>query len=269
MAEYFGCKRNRYVAARLDILLSDLFEAQCPDATRRIAHVFRYAQIGKCISSVTHQLNNSLGGIMAYAELIRQEIPLTDSASRMIDEILAAVKKSSELVNCVSTMGRKEWSSPNVVDLAQLVKQAVDLQHYDLRSTSMRLETRPDNGLPQMLVYPNQIKVALICLLTNALEEVNGRADNGMRRIRIRAVNEPDAVEIEVWNAGPPVPEDLREAVFEPFFTTKNGDHLGLGLSTAQEIARAHDGDLYYDADRGFVLHLPKLNRLRERGRLI
>ena len=61
-----------------------------------------------------------------------------------------------------------------------------------------------------------------------------------------------------IWNSGEAPPDDQRDVMFEAFATTKNGQHLGLGLWVARNIAREAGGDLAYDAERGFVLTLPK-----------
>jgi len=64
---------------------------------------------------------------------------------------------------------------------------------------------------------------------------------------------------IEVQDAGPGVPPELREKIFEPFYTTREKG-TGLGLALAKKIAAAHRGQLTLGAEPGktvFALELP------------
>lgn len=225
------------------------------EGRQRIARLYRYAQIGHCVNSVTHDVNNFLGAIMAYAELIGMESPLNQESMRMIEEIMGAVRKSSTLVNNLTAIARKERVNTNMVDPGQLVERVVDLRRYDLRSAQINIECVCDPSLPMLVVDAPKLELSLIYLISNAMEAA---LDATPRLIRVRVRTDAENVAIEVWNAGPPVPDNIRAHIFEPFFTTKDEDHLGLGLTVARDITRLHHGDLYYSPERGFVIELPR-----------
>ena len=64
------------------------------DETReKLARLYRYAQVGHCVSSVTHDVNNFLGAVLAYAELVGLEKNQTPEALRMLGEVMSAVRK--------------------------------------------------------------------------------------------------------------------------------------------------------------------------------
>lgn len=230
-------------------------ELDSEEGRQRIARLYRYAQIGHCVNAVTHDVNNFLGAIMAYAELIGMESPLNEESARMIEEIMGAVRKSSSLVNNLTSIARKERPNANMVDPGQLVERVVELRQYDFRTAQIGLECICEPNLPMMVVDAPKLEMAIIYLLSNAMDAAR---DATPRLVRVKVRAEGDNVVIEVWNSGDPVPEDIREAVFEPFFTTKDSDHLGLGLTIARDIARQHHGDLYYEPKRGFAIELPR-----------
>lgn len=220
----------------------------------RLARLYCYLQVGRCLSGVSHDLNNLLGAILAYAELIKMGSQLDGESARMLQDIMDGVKKCSNLVNNLTLVTRRERPNASVVNLSQLVSQALDVRRHDLRLKRIAVETRFDEGLSKVVVNVPKIEQALICLLSNAIEQLE-KTEPRQMRVGIHGVN--GFVEIDIWNSAPSVPDEEHEAIFQPFYTTKAEDHLGLGLYLAREIARLHKGDLFYTPKRGFVLRLP------------
>ncbi|MFO0571423.1 MAG: ATP-binding protein [Polyangiaceae bacterium] len=105
------------------------------------------------------------------------------------------------------------------------------------------------------------VEQMLVNLVMNAAE-----ASSRPQRIDLVAVPDRERgsiVRVRVTDAGPGVPEELRDRVFEPFFTTKPKG-TGIGLTTAREAARDLGGDLVLeDSDRGacFAVLLPMASR--------
>lgn len=235
------------------------------EAQDRLVRLYRYAQVGHCVNSVTHDVNNFLGAIMAYAELVGMESALPPESARMIDEILGAVRKASNLMNGLTSIARRDKPNSNLVDPGNLVEHVIDLRRYDLRSAQIPIETNCDPGLPMILLDEPKVELALIYLITNAMDAVR---DLPTRLIKVRVRGVENGVAIEVWNNGPTVPEEDYERIFEPFYTTRNEDHVGLGLTVARDIARLHGGNLSYDPGRGFIMGLPRESAQKAQGDL-
>ncbi len=233
------------------------------EGRQRIARLYRYAQIGHCVSSVTHDVNNFLGAIMAYAELIGMDSPLNQESVRMIEEIMGAVRKSSTLVNSLTAIARKERDNISLVDPAQLVEKVVDLRRYDLKAAQIAIDTAYESDMPMLVADQPKLEQALIYVIANAIEELH---DRERRMVKIRVRHATEGVEIDIWNSGREIPEELREAIFQPFFTTKKEDHLGLGLAVTRDIMQYHGGDISYDPKRGFVFYLPRETALSSRS---
>ena len=227
---------------------------ESPEVRERVCRLYRYGQVGRCVSSVTHDINNMLGAIQAYAELIELDQGLSEKSRRMLGKVTDSVQNCSGLISSLTAMARRERPGADFIEVAEFVDGILAIKRYDFQSARVQVETAYDDGPPSLVADRPQLASAFIYLLMNALEAVEEAAD---RRAAVRVVHTDSAVEIVVWNSGPLVPEPDRERIFEPFYTTKVGEHVGLGLTLARETARRHQGDLAYDPARGFVLRLP------------
>src|SRR5512145_2990268 len=81
-------------------------------------------------------------------------------------------------------------------------------------------------GLPPVHCAVQQMKQVFLNLVVNAVQALD---EGGTLWLTTRQV--PDAVEVEVQDDGPGIPEEIQGRIFDPFFTTKPvGEGTGLGL---------------------------------------
>ena len=232
---------------------------QSEETIERICRLFRHGQIGRCVNGVTHEINNYLGAIMAYAELLQLESSLSPEGRRMASEMVKAARACADLVSTFTGIARKDRPSASVASPQQVLEQVLGLRAYSLKVGRIAVERHfPETMLTLVIDLP-RLTQALLYIVVNA-EEALEQVEQKVLRVTVK--NTSDAVEIAVWNSGPPVSEQDRERVFERFFTGKGEDHLGLGLPFARHVAQLHDGDLTYHPDTGFVLRLPQRNSL-------
>jgi signal transduction histidine kinase len=221
----------------------------------RLARLYRYAQVGHCVSSVTHDVNNFLGAIMAYAELVKLEENQSPEAERMLAEIMEAVRRSTRLISTLTDIARRERPDIRVVSPRDVVEGVLDLRRYDFRVALVEVETDFQEELPEVSVDLPKLQQAFIYLLSNAIEALEAYRD---RRFKISVLADGDGVQFRFWNSGAEIEEGVQGRMFEPFFSTKGGDHLGLGLWAARDNLRLHNGDVRYEPGTGFVVLLPR-----------
>jgi signal transduction histidine kinase len=224
----------------------------------RVTSVFRYAQVGLCVNSVTHDVNNYLGAILAYAELIGMGETLTPDGRRMLNEILESVRRCTAILGTLTTVARRDAPNVAVLDPGKLLRQVVELRSHEVRHQRIQLEVQVEPGLPNQVADLPALELALIYLFTNACEAV---ADQDVREVRAGVRMVDNAFHFHFWNSGAPIPEADRDAVFQPFVTSKPLLHLGLGLTVARTIAQMHEGSLTYAVNSGFTMTLPRDNR--------
>ena len=225
----------------------------------RLSALLRYVQAGKCANAVTHDVNNYLGAILAYEELIGRDPGLNDESRRMLGEIGRAVHGCTTLVETMTTIARPKSKGVVLCDLGSLAKRILDVCMYDLKVARIKSDFRVDEGIASIPGDEGALGRGLLYLFTNAIERLE---DESVKEVKIRVLGHPEGVTITVRNSGGPIPASDRDEIFDPGYTTKNEGHLGFGLSEARRIAVQHKGELSYDPDRGFVLDLPRDNDL-------
>lgn len=71
-------------------------------------------------------------------------------------------------------------------------------------------------------------------------------------KLTVRTRKAEKSVTIEIEGNGPGIPEEMKDKILHPFFTTKKGTQgTGLGLSIANDIVKAHGGDMDIDSQPG------------------
>jgi len=238
----------------------DAAEPLDPGLEGRLSPLFRLAQVGRCVSSVAHDVNNYLGAILAYAELMQQGEGLTDETRRMMGNVIKSVHKCSGLVSTITAVARKEKAEVNMIAVPDFLDQTLDLKRYDFRTARIGLDLNCPEEMPSLVVDRPKIMMALLYLLANALEAVEG-AQKPAATVTAEATEA--GVEIAVKDTGPGIAPEITERMFDPFYTTKPEPHLGLGLALAREIALYHQGELHYSEQRGFILFIPLATGLK------
>jgi signal transduction histidine kinase len=123
-------------------------------------------------------------------------------------------------------------------DLSQLVGSVLRRRRIDLETTS-----DPDADGVTVSADRRQMGQALLNLLLNAAYVT---PDGG--RITVRLRHRPGSAGISVIDAGPGIPEDIRDRILDPFFSTKpEGEGTGLGLSVTRTIVDSHGGELEFE----------------------
>jgi len=135
----------------------------------------------------------------------------------------------------------------------------LDLCRYQILRAGINLETHLATGIPPVLGASNQLEMALINLIVNAAQAMNGR---DTRELRLVTEAGDGVARIRVSDTGPGIPPPLQAKVFEPFVTTKpEGQGTGLGLSTVLMIVEDHGGriELETGPEKGttFTITLP------------
>jgi two-component system NtrC family sensor kinase len=144
-----------------------------------------------------------------------------------------------------SRPGREEMA-PLVVN--DVVERSLELCQYQISSGRVILDRRLEPDLPRVLGVSNQLELALINLVVNAVHAMGEKG--GTLTVSTRRRGED--VEIAVADEGPGIPERIRGNLFEPFVTTKpEGKGTGLGLSTVLMIVERHNGRVEFDSVEG------------------
>jgi signal transduction histidine kinase len=226
-------------------------------AQKQLLQSEKLATIGQMAAGIAHELNTPLTYIMGNLELLSlQDI---DAGQR---EMLAAVTRGADRIRelarrllAFSRPGREEMVLlvPNDV-----IERSLELCQYQIASGRVKLVKKLAPGLPRVMGVSNQLEMALINLVINA---VHSMAEKG-GELTVSSELQGDEVQIKVTDQGQGIPESIRGRLFEPFVTTKpEGRGTGLGLSTVLMVLERHEGHIDFSTQPGqgtvFTVRLP------------
>jgi PAS domain S-box-containing protein len=224
----------------------------------QLIHSERLSAVGQLVSGVAHELNNPLQSILGFTELLidAEERP---EMRRDLEQVRSEAIRAGKIVRNLLAFVRRSSSERTIANVNDIVKTTISLRSYEFGSANIRLFESYGEGLPSVVVNPEEIQQVILNLVLNAEQAMRSARRGGTLTVTTKCVD--SMVTIEIQDDGPGVPPALAGRVFEPFFSTKEvGEGTGLGLSIAMGIAEAHAGTLtLVPTDEGacFRLALP------------
>ena len=232
-------------------------------AERRIQQTEKLVAIGQLAAGVAHEINNPLGVILCYTDIIKEnneenaeiiaDIEIIDRHAENCRRIVADLLDFSRSKE--SRIERKEQSVNDSIENVLLMVQQQFLKQ------KIQLTTELDPTLPDCFIDERRLKQVFLNLIMNGVQAI---ASNGEISIRSRLADEQILIEIE--DNGPGISKDILDKIFDPFFSTKEpGQGTGLGLSVSYGIVREHNGEIKVSSvpEQGsiFTVILPVSNR--------
>jgi two-component system C4-dicarboxylate transport sensor histidine kinase DctB len=221
----------------------------------------KLAMLGQMAAGVTHELNQPLTAIRAFADnavtyLSRGQ---AEQACENLAHISAASTRMGAIIGQLKGFARKSHETVSTVDLPHAIKASTLLLQNKFEHHAVHLDIDIREAL-QVVGDTVRTEQVLINLLHNAIDAVAGQSK---RSVSVLLEREADHAVIRVRDSGPGIPEQVAQHLFEPFFTTKpSGKGLGLGLAISSSIVQAMNGQLTAHNRAGgaeFVVRLPLL----------
>jgi two-component system NtrC family sensor kinase len=209
---------------------------------REVIQQEKMAAIGMLAGGVAHEINNPIGGILAFTQLMKRDA--TDNKALMddLEEIEKAAIRCKKIVSDLLDFSRVSREGDRAeVDINILLEKVFPFLQREMRSFNVELEFRGDPNLPQVFGHADRLQQVFINLMTNACHAM---PKGGVLTIETRR-GDDGTVLVKVRDTGEGIPRDICERIFDPFFTTKEpGKGTGLGLSISYRIVREHGGEI-------------------------
>jgi signal transduction histidine kinase len=199
----------------------------------------RIVAVGQLAAGLAHEINNPLGVIRCYAELLQASQP-EEQAQADLAVIIRHTDQARRVVRDLLDFARPRPAQAGPSDLAAVAAAATEVLRPRGKTSTVRLELAAAPDLPPVRAGSDALEHILTNLVMNALDAVAGRAD-GLVRVGLAA--SAGHVALTVEDNGPGIAPEHRDRVFDPFFTTKEvGKGTGLGLAVVFSIVRDLDG---------------------------
>ena len=224
----------------------------------QLQHSKRLAFVGELSAGIAHELNEPLGRILGFAQLIKKNGGLSEQQEIDIDRIVKASLYTREIIKKLMIFSRQMPRQINPVNLNTIVTNILYFIDVRFQSRGITIVQHLDPDLPLIQADPVQMSQVLVNLITNAIHAMThgGKVD-------VRTSRKDKQVSLVVKDTGSGMTSDIRKKIFEPFFTTKPiGQGTGLGLSVVQGIIEDHKGKIIVNSVPGkgskFEILLPQ-----------
>jgi two-component system, NtrC family, sensor kinase len=225
----------------------------------------KLASIGQLAGGVAHEINNPLGGIIVFSQMLMRELPENSSHHTDASEIYKAGLRCKDIVEeLLDFAHQKQPDQKHKLEketISQTIRSALKFCKIAKNISSIEIIDELDTCDSMVLADHNKLVQVFLNIIKNALHSM---PHGGTLTLRSKAtvVNGNKAVVIEIKDSGEGIPEKNIKKIFDPFFTTKQpGEGTGLGLSVCYRIIKDLDGEITLSSNVGegtsFQITLP------------
>ena len=220
---------------------------QLVDLTRRLEESRKAATIGAVTQGIAHNLNNLLGVVIGYLDLVKAYYDKPEQVKKNAQHVEDAVQRIVTIIKQLSTLVVKSRPPLVKAGLQKLLEGGIERFHDDYRSTA---PVTIDNPLGEQPIDTNYeiLEEVIAKVLINGWEAYDNKpSDPRPLSIHTRIVEKPDEgkfVEIRVTDHGHGIDADIRDKMFEPFVSTKHTVGVGMGLTVARHALRNLGGEV-------------------------
>ncbi len=227
--------------------------------TRQIIQHEKLLAVGQLAGGVAHEINNPLGGILAFSQLMQRDAGRSPEDLESLRDIELAALRCKRIVESLLKFSRRAPAGRLRFDVNRPVEDALTLFRSKLKEydhANLVVELAPD--LPPVLGDHGELEQVVLNLLVNAVQALK----DGAGTVRVSTTLVEGAVRIRVEDDGTGIDPLHLPHIFEPTFTTKPpGEGTGFGLAIAWSIAASHGGQIEVASDKGqgatFTVTLP------------
>jgi len=213
----------------------------------QLRHADRLATIGQLSAGVAHELNEPIGSILGFAQLIQKDPSLSGQSKNDIEKIMRASLHAREVIKKLMLFARQMPAQKTRINMNQIVDESLFFLESRCAKEGIKVVRQLAPGLPDMTADQAQMTQVLVNTVVNSIQAM---PDGG--RLSIRTSLSDKYVSLIVEDTGVGMEENIRRQIFQPFFTTKDvGKGTGLGLAVVYGIITSHGGTINVDSKVG------------------
>jgi CheY-like chemotaxis protein/anti-sigma regulatory factor (Ser/Thr protein kinase) len=218
------------------------------DLQRRLEEARRAASIGAITQGIAHNLNNLLGVVLGYLDLIKANAHRPDIVRANAENLETAVQRIVGIIRQLTSLVVKSRLPTTPCALEEVLHNA--LRRFSAEHSAAE-PVELDNPVGPLAVHTHveMLEDALCKVLANAYESY-GETHAGPRRITLRVslrddpLPEARMILLRVEDRGRGIDSPIRDHMFEPFISSKNTVGVGMGLTVARHSLRNMGGEL-------------------------
>jgi signal transduction histidine kinase len=219
----------------------------------------RLASLGQLSAGVAHEVNNPLGMILGYTQLLLRNEAQDTRNFQDLKIIEKHARNCKTIVEDLLKFARSSETQKGLLNINDLLREVISVVEHQFKLDNVTMEAQLDTSIPMLSADGEKLKQVFMNLLMNAKQAISAQG-----RIQITTGYElsPNEITVNVEDTGSGIASEILDKIFNPFFTTKPTGHgTGLGLSVSYGIIKDHQGDIIVQSTPGegstFTIHLP------------
>lgn len=206
----------------------------------------KLAGMGQLSAGIAHEINNPLGVILLYSNLLLEDCQADSEQYADLQMIVEQAERCKGIVSGLLNFARKNEIDPRPTDIAELVDSCLKAI---VHNSNIQIKTEKRLSNPIAEVDGNQLVQVLTNLVKNAVEAM----PNGGEIVILMQDNVRE-IEIKVRDNGTGMSAEVQKKIFEPLFTTKQvGKGTGLGLAVTYGIIKMHRGRIEVESNNNLA----------------
>lgn len=238
----------------------NLSNQKLADVRQALKHSEKLAGMGQLSAGIAHELNNPLGVITMYANILKEECGNNHPYANDLELIVEQTERCRSIVGGLLNFARKNQLRREETDIVKFLKQAVSSV---VIPDNVEINIITDIDDATVTIDREQMMQAITNLEKNAIEAMPGGG-----KLTIEVKEWKNQYEISIADTGTGIPKENMDKLFTPFFTTKEqGKGTGLGLPLVYGVVKMHRGKIRVESNvdpkRGplgtrFIISLPR-----------
>jgi signal transduction histidine kinase len=186
--------------------------------------------VGKLAAGLAHELNNPLGVILCYAELLKKALK-GDQHQTDIDVIIKHTQQAQAVLLDLLNFARPKVSTHRETVIGDVAESVIGVFRAQAAKKGVSLSCRRTDGNMAVRVEPQVVEHIILNLLLNALDALPD--EGGKINVNIDSNAKKDGLRLSVMDNGSGIDPAILPSIFDPFFSTKDvnkGSGLGLAI---------------------------------------
>ncbi len=247
----FGAGDREFLALLVEQLSVSLENAILYESERRYAQELiqtqdrltqseKMATLGRLSAAIAHEINNPLGIIRNYLQIIRGSLPAANPATQSLAAISDEVDRMARIIRQLLQAFHPEASRPSAVDAGRSLREVIEFLRPDLERHRITVRIGALDDLPLVIAGDDPLRQVFMNLIFNARDVMPTGGS-----LSIQAAADAERVTMSFTDQGGGIDPENLPRVFEPFFSTKEAGHgSGLGLAICRGILEGFDASL-------------------------
>jgi len=276
--------KSDYIITLEDVTKSIYAVMQKEELINKLEKSKRMESLGVLAGGVAHDLNNMLGPLVGYPELILTKLKDNSPIRKQVEKIGKAARSAADVVQDLLALARRGRYNMIPLNINDVIRDYIDSISFNKKcesKTNVKLTINLNHDLTNIMGSTSHLSKVIMNLIVNAFDAM---PDGGILDISTsfkncdhlslgnHEIEQGEYVILSVKDTGMGIAKEDLSRIFEPYYSKKKMESSGsgLGLAVVYGIIKDHNG--YYDVKselgKGteFILYFPKTNNEIEKS---